>query len=34
MIDADGSNLQIVLDPAVVGEHNRPYPRLRPEPSS
>ncbi len=33
-IDADGSNLQIVLDPDVVGEHNRPYPRLRPAPSA
>lgn len=32
-IDADGSNLQIVLDPDVVGEHNRAYPRLRPVPS-
>jgi Tol biopolymer transport system component len=33
MIDADGSNLQIVLEPAVVGEHNRPYPRLQPAPA-
>jgi hypothetical protein len=33
IIDADGSNLEIVLDPVVVGKHNRPYPRLRPAPS-
>jgi hypothetical protein len=33
-IDADGSDLQIVLEPAVVGTHNRPYPRLRPVPSA
>ncbi len=33
-IDADGSNLQIVLGPELVGPSNRPYPRLRPVPSS
>jgi hypothetical protein len=29
-IDADGKDLQILLDPDVVGTSNRPYPRLRP----
>lgn len=34
MIDADGSNLEVVLEPEVVGTSNRPYPRLRPVSSS
>ncbi len=30
LIDADGSNFEIVVEPAAIGEHNRPHPRPRP----
>jgi Tol biopolymer transport system component len=31
-IDADGSNLDILIEPQLVGSGNRPHPRLRPLP--
>jgi Tol biopolymer transport system component len=31
-VDADGSNLEILIEPELVGSGNRPHPRLRPLP--
>ena len=34
VIDTDGSNLEILIHPEIVGPDNRPHPRLRPLPTA